>query len=142
MQARFWYPAVTVVAITLSSAAVSAQTAKTPSAQADSTSIVSLTHPANATSIPATANAATLKPQTDLAKVEADRMLERMLNHDAGNLTVQHGPGRTEILDVGEGFMMVSIAVRNTDGTRSIVCVDNYRAARHALDTPSGPAVQ
>jgi hypothetical protein len=141
MRARFWYPAVAVAAVTLSSAAAFAQAAKTPSAQADLPSIVSLTHPANAA--PATANAAAPKPQADLAKLEADRMLERMLNHDASNLTTRYGPGRTEIMDVGEGFMMVSIAVRNADGTRSIVCVDNYRAAHHALDTPvTGPAVQ
>jgi hypothetical protein len=138
---------VAVAAVTLSSAAAFAQTAKTPSAQADSPSIVSLAHPANAATgaPPATTQQASNataapKPQTDQAVIEADRRMREALSRDQSDLVRGYGAGHTEYVDMGGRFSMVTIVVRHSDGTKSFVCVDNYEAARKALDTQPAPA--
>jgi hypothetical protein len=149
MRSRFWYPVVAVAAVTLSSAAAFAQTAKTPSAQADSPSIVSLAHPANAATGASPSPAPTQqasnataapKPQTDQAVIEADRRMREALSRDQSDLVRGYGAGHTEYVDMGGRFSMVTIVVRHSDGTKSFVCVDNYEAARKALDTQPAPA--
>jgi hypothetical protein len=141
MRSRLWYPAVAAAAIMLSSAAAFAQTAKTPTAQADLPSIVSLAHPANAaTQLPAVAVTTAAKLQTDQAAIEADRRLREALSREDSDLVRGHGAGKGEYVDMQGRFSMVTIIVKQPDGTKSILCVDNYDAARKALDTPPPPA--
>lgn len=123
-----------------------AQKAETkPASQPDSATVTTAAAapatiaPSTATGTPVTAATVAPKPQVDQAKIEADRFLENALSRDASGLHRGFTPEKAEYVDMANRFSMVSMIIKHSDGTKSIICVDNYDDARKALDTPSAP---
>jgi hypothetical protein len=80
------------------------------------------------------------------AKVSAlttDQILARLFGRRADDVVTKSGVGGAQVVDLEGRFSMVSIVVRNPDGTIGHFCVDNIGAASKLLAGPvSAPPVR
>ena len=88
---------------------------------------------------PVTSGAPSKTTAPDAGTITTDQILARLFGRRSDDL-VKSGRGGSRLLDLQGRLSMVSIIVRNPDGTIGHYCVDNIKAATKLLAAPITPA--
>ena len=94
----------------------------------------------SAASAPVTSSAPPKATASETQNITTDQILERLFGRRSNDLEIKNGPGGSKLLDLQGRFSLVSIIVRNPDGTIGHFCVDNIDAAKKLLAGQSKPA--
>jgi hypothetical protein len=78
--------------------------------------------------------------ESDAGEITTEQILQRLFGHRSDAPETRSAVGGSKLLDLQGRLSMVSILVRNPDGTIGYFCVDNINAARKLLAGPARPA--